>query len=172
MKITNINHNPYRAGSGRHTRFALYKVGMTVDEYINAGGNANAFNRDADSGAITVEGRAAAAASSSSPNHDPTLPKPSGRRGRAVRRALKATIVPHDFPPDTLIPVVKADYSGKQTAHQDKFWVFAYQEDGTRWRLKQEIYSWGEADFQMKGVLECKTIQPKWWDCVGKPFLE
>lgn len=37
-KITAIQENPKRAGSGAHARYALYKAGMTVGEFLKAGG--------------------------------------------------------------------------------------------------------------------------------------
>jgi hypothetical protein len=37
-KIIAVQENPKRAGSGAHARYALYKVGMTVNEFLKAGG--------------------------------------------------------------------------------------------------------------------------------------
>jgi hypothetical protein len=70
----------------------------------------------------------------------------------------------HEYGLDDHVPVTRADFSSKLTSTLERYWVFAYQEDGARWRLKQEIYSWGEADGQMRAVNECKYIQPRWWD--------
>lgn len=34
-----VTRNPKRLGSRRHARFALYRTGQTVDEYVAAGGH-------------------------------------------------------------------------------------------------------------------------------------
>jgi hypothetical protein len=38
--------NPKREGTLAHTRFALYRTGMTIGEYINAGGRPGDIKHD------------------------------------------------------------------------------------------------------------------------------
>lgn len=170
MKITSIATNPYKPSSGRYTRFTLYKVGMSLADYIAAGGNAIAFKRDVASGAVVVD-----APEDLGPLERPTPrkarsstgPRSSGKLTKRALRSIAMAIKPHEYGLDDHVPVTRADFSSKLTSTLERYWVFAYQEDGARWRLKQEIYSWGEADWQMRGVNECKYIQPKWWDFLG-----
>ena len=54
--ITAINgHNPKKEGTRAHRLFELYRVGMTVDEFIAAGGRRSAIRHDTAHGFITVE---------------------------------------------------------------------------------------------------------------------
>lgn len=52
--ITVTQANPYRAGTKRHTAFALYRDGMTAAEFLAAGGKTYDLNRAARDGLITV----------------------------------------------------------------------------------------------------------------------
>lgn len=54
--------NPKRSGSNAHTRFALYRDGMTVEEFIKAGGTMGDINFDQGKGFIALEGVEAPAA--------------------------------------------------------------------------------------------------------------
>jgi len=51
----NVTVNPKREGSLAHTRFALYEDGMTIAEYIAAGGRSSDVHYDAGRGDITLE---------------------------------------------------------------------------------------------------------------------
>ena len=251
MKIIEIRRCPYRDGSGRAERFRLYKEGMTLEEYLKAGGKRVAWDRDVEGRNIILEGQGSAASNGSalaplnessapySESHTGTeaYPVPSSPR-RAARRSGPAngsrprfgttdiimSVVPnpcrgaggrkyryehfregisveqfiarggkkgdvrwalrHNFivlasqnaasesdhdarDPDEQIPAVKSAISKKAGAVQDRFWVFADCADGSRWRLKQEIYSSAEADYQREGVMLCGYIKPKWWMRVG-----
>lgn len=56
-KITLISEkNPKREGSKAHPRFALYKTGQTVGEFIKAGGTFGDLDWDSSHGFISVEG--------------------------------------------------------------------------------------------------------------------
>ncbi len=54
-----VDDNPKRPGSRSHGEFALYKTGMTVSEYLAAGGSRAGINWDAERGFIAVEQPAA-----------------------------------------------------------------------------------------------------------------
>jgi hypothetical protein len=164
MKITSIATNPYRPSSGRYIRFTLYKVGMTPADYIAAGGSEKAFKRDVASGSIMVD-----VPVDREPLERPARrsPRSTGKKTKGQLRSNAMDIQPHDYGPEDHVPVSHSDFSSKLTSTLERYWVFAYQEDGARWRLKQEIYSWGEADGQMRAVNECKYIQPQWWDFLG-----
>lgn len=54
--------NPKRVGSNAHARFALYRDGMTVEEFIKAGGTMGDINFDQGKGFIALEGVEAPAA--------------------------------------------------------------------------------------------------------------
>ena len=49
------NTNPKRAGTLAFQRYALYRDGMTVAEYVAAGGRTGDVNHDATEGYITLE---------------------------------------------------------------------------------------------------------------------
>jgi hypothetical protein len=181
MKITEIRLCPYKIGSGRAERFHLYKVGMTLFEYLNAGGNKKAFARDVESGSIVVDAvddsLIEASVTPSSPSGDGVAyPLPTGRgKGRRRKRLAMLGGGAHTSPrsgpdrtydPDEKVPTVKAGMSGKTSSTVDKFWVFATAEDESQWRLRQEIYSWAEADMMVKSVQELGWIKPRWWDRV------
>ena len=51
----NVDVNPKREGSLAHARFALYEDGMTVAEYLAAGGRSSDVHYDASHGDITLE---------------------------------------------------------------------------------------------------------------------
>lgn len=56
-KITLVSEkNPKREGSKSHKRFALYKTGMTVGEFVDAGGLFADLAWDAERGFVTIEG--------------------------------------------------------------------------------------------------------------------
>ena len=46
--------NPKRTGSLAHARYALYDTGMTVEEYVAAGGRSGDIHYDVESGHITI----------------------------------------------------------------------------------------------------------------------
>jgi hypothetical protein len=48
MKITEVVANPKREGTSAHARFSLYKAGMTVGEYLKAGGTRSDLAWDTD----------------------------------------------------------------------------------------------------------------------------
>lgn len=50
--ITFVAENPKKKGSSAHARFALYKVGMTVSEFVAAGGTLGDVKWDAERGFI------------------------------------------------------------------------------------------------------------------------
>ena len=50
-----VADNPKRAGSPSHRRFALYRDGMTVGEFLKAGGQRSDIAWDVDKGWISVE---------------------------------------------------------------------------------------------------------------------
>jgi hypothetical protein len=50
--------NPKKAGSASYDRFALYREGMTVDEFVQAGGTIADVKWDAERGHIRLEGDA------------------------------------------------------------------------------------------------------------------
>lgn len=54
--------NPKRDGSSAHKRFALYRDGMTVGEFLEAGGTMGDINFDSAKGFITLEAVAEPAA--------------------------------------------------------------------------------------------------------------
>lgn len=47
-------NNPYREGSKRHIAFALYRDGLTVKEFLAAGGKTYDLNRALRDGFITI----------------------------------------------------------------------------------------------------------------------
>lgn len=49
--------NPKKQGSSAYDRFALYTIGMTVDEFVKAGGTAADVKWDAERGFIKLEGQ-------------------------------------------------------------------------------------------------------------------
>lgn len=163
MKITAIGLCPYRQGTGRWDRYHLYKVGMSLDDYVEAGGNRKAFERDLADGSISVD----------VPPEGGNLPIPVGR-GRGTRKK-RLSILPEyaqgsvragperEYDPDERIPVEKCAMSSKLSPTVDKFWVFATADDGSKWQLRQEIYSSSEADLLVAAVKELGWIQPKWW---------
>lgn len=53
-----VDKNPKKAGSRAHDKFALYRDGMTVSEYREAGGTADEIKWDAERSFIRVEDRA------------------------------------------------------------------------------------------------------------------
>lgn len=52
--IMTVKDNPKAPGSKAHARYALYRVGMTVDEFLKAGGRKPDINYDLKHGFITV----------------------------------------------------------------------------------------------------------------------
>jgi len=50
-----VDENPKRKNTLAADRFALYENGMTVEEYINAGGRAGDIAHDAAAGYIDLE---------------------------------------------------------------------------------------------------------------------
>lgn len=58
----NAKENPKRKGSRCHGEFALYKNGMTVGQYLKAGGSRAGIRWDVDHGFISVAKAAAKAA--------------------------------------------------------------------------------------------------------------
>lgn len=48
-------HNPKRAGSDAHKLFTLYRQGMTVADFVKAGGTGAALKYDSTKGYITVK---------------------------------------------------------------------------------------------------------------------
>ena len=52
--IMTVKDNPKTPGSKAHARYALYQVGMTVDEFLKAGGRRPDINYDLNHGFITV----------------------------------------------------------------------------------------------------------------------
>lgn len=48
--------NPKKAGSASYDRFALYQVGMTIDEFVKAGGTMADVKWDAERSFIKIEG--------------------------------------------------------------------------------------------------------------------
>lgn len=165
MKIRSIGENPYRANSGRAQRFALYKIGMTKQEYIDAGGNANAWDRDYASGVIQLEGE---------PDREPVR-KTREAKSRAPREPrtapAKAPVAePRDpnlryaYDDEERVPITAVSHSEKKGPIQDRYWIFAEGADGSRWKLKQEIHAFGEMEGLKNGAMELKWIQPKWWE--------
>lgn len=56
-KIVHVSPtNPKKQGSASYDRFALYRVGMTVDEFVRAGGTIADVKWDAERGFIKLEG--------------------------------------------------------------------------------------------------------------------
>lgn len=53
--VTHVAPNPKKAGSASHARFELYKVGMTVDEFVAAGGTIADVKWDSERGFIKLE---------------------------------------------------------------------------------------------------------------------
>ncbi len=53
--ITHVAENPKRPGSASHARYALYGVGMSVSDFIAAGGRRADVNWDLSHGFIRVE---------------------------------------------------------------------------------------------------------------------
>jgi hypothetical protein len=51
----NVTVNPKREGSLAHARFALYEDGMTIEEYIAAGGRSSDVHYDQARGDISFE---------------------------------------------------------------------------------------------------------------------
>lgn len=51
----NTDGNPKREGTLAHARFALYEDGMTIAEYVAAGGRSSDVHYDSDHGDITLE---------------------------------------------------------------------------------------------------------------------
>lgn len=51
-----VDKNPKRDGSAAHTRFAFYSDGMTVGDFLEAGGSMGDVNFDAGKGFIELEG--------------------------------------------------------------------------------------------------------------------
>jgi len=51
----NVEVNPKREGSLAHARFALYEDGMTIADYLAAGGRSSDVHYDAGRGDITLE---------------------------------------------------------------------------------------------------------------------
>jgi hypothetical protein len=49
-----VQPNPYRAGTKRHSAFALYRDGMTAQEFLAAGGKTYDLNRAIKDGLITA----------------------------------------------------------------------------------------------------------------------
>lgn len=57
-KITFVSDvNPKKEGSASHARFALYKVGMSIDEFVQAGGTLGDVKWDAERNYIKIEGQ-------------------------------------------------------------------------------------------------------------------
>lgn len=52
--ITSVAPNPKKAGSASHARYALYAVGMTVDQFVAAGGTTGDVKWDLQKGFITL----------------------------------------------------------------------------------------------------------------------
>jgi len=52
-----VSENPKKQGSAAHSRFAVYKDGMTVKEFVDAGGRTADLNHDADKNYVNVEPR-------------------------------------------------------------------------------------------------------------------
>lgn len=50
-----VENNPKRKGTLAYTRFELYRSGMTVAEYIAAGGRTGDVNHDATEGYIELQ---------------------------------------------------------------------------------------------------------------------
>lgn len=50
-----VNTNPKRAGTLAEQRFALYRDGMTVAEYVEVGGRTGDVNHDVTEGYIALE---------------------------------------------------------------------------------------------------------------------
>jgi hypothetical protein len=56
-KITYVSPtNPKKQGSASHDRFALYQIGMTIDEFVRAGGTMGDVKWDAERDFIKIEG--------------------------------------------------------------------------------------------------------------------
>ena len=49
-----VEENPKRTGGKAHARFALYRTGMTVDEFVSAGGTYADLQYDSDHKFISV----------------------------------------------------------------------------------------------------------------------
>lgn len=56
-KIVFVGPNPKKVGSASHARFELYRVGMTVSEFVAAGGTTGDVAWDAPRGFIKLEGQ-------------------------------------------------------------------------------------------------------------------
>lgn len=50
-----VDENPKRKNSAAAARFAMYEDGMTVDEYVAAGGRTGDINHDVAAGYIELE---------------------------------------------------------------------------------------------------------------------
>lgn len=53
--VTYVGPNPKKEGSASHARFALYKEGMTVDQFVAAGGTIADVKWDSERGFIKLE---------------------------------------------------------------------------------------------------------------------
>ena len=54
-KIAWVGDNPKKPGSSSHARFALYQVGMSVDEFVKAGGTTADVKWDTERGFVKLE---------------------------------------------------------------------------------------------------------------------